>query len=245
MTEVQFVSARELERARRRGARLIAEPPERDGWWLDEQSAGSIVPLFGRLRLRPGFRLVTYGSRGGIGGTGWTFAIPAEAEAPALEELVIGDRFQPKPPPGALAHFMEGVVGDGSLRSYVQASILGREVTELGAWWHGLEWSTHTLIGPSDGSELPVVYDSSLHAVEPTGMFDASQWRWSETPPEDWRPRAERVGDGTVTVTFWSYSELGSSAAYEHQDIYAVNGSLVPAGGHRRQLGSGPGGFVF
>lgn len=44
----------------------------------------------------------------------------------------------------------DAIDGDGSLRSYIQASILRRELEELGAWWHGLEWSTHTL--PDNGA---------------------------------------------------------------------------------------------
>lgn len=239
----EFVSARQLERARRRGARLVGDPPDREGWSLDEKSAERVLSLFGRLRLAPAFRLVTYASRGGIGGTGWTFAVPAHAVAP-VEDLVVPDQFQPKPPPGALAHFMEAVIGDGSLRAYVQASIAGRELAELGAWWHGLEWSTHGLVGPGDEPGRPAVYDGSLYAVEPAGMFDATEWLWSEQPPGDWRPRAERDDGDTVTVTFWTYSELGSSAVYEHRDVYR-DGSLVPVSAERRELGSGPGGYVF
>ncbi len=242
---VEFVSARQLERARRRGARLVGDPPEREGWWLDEKSAELVLSLFGRLRVSPAFRLVTSVSRDGIGGTGWTFAIPAGAAAAPLEDLVVAEQFQPKAPPGALGHFMEAVVGDGSLRSYVQAWMAGREIAELGAWWHGLEWATHGLVGPSDEPGRPAVYDGSLHAVEPVGMFDATEWRWSEKPPDDWRPRAERDGYGAVTVTFWSYSELGSSAVYEHRDVYGTGGSLAPVSVERRELGSGPGGYVF
>lgn len=245
MLERQLVSARQLERARRRAERLIGEFPERDGWWLDEKSAGLLVDQFARVRIRPGFRLVTYASRGGIGGTGWTFAIPVGTKAPAVEDLIAADRFEPATPAGALPHFMAAVVGDGSLRSYAQASILGREVSELGAWWHGLEWSTHSLVGPLDDSTRPAVYDGSLYAVEPPGMFAEGEWRWTEVPPDDWRPRAERDSDDGVTVTFWTYSELGSLAVYEHQDVYGVDGSLVPVQIDRRELGSGPGGYVF
>jgi hypothetical protein len=103
----QFVSARELERARRRGERLVPDPPEQDGPWLDVKSAEVLVSLFGRLSVRPGIRLVTYSARGGSGGNGWTFAIPVGARAPGAEELATGpDGFAPEPPPGALPHFM-------------------------------------------------------------------------------------------------------------------------------------------
>lgn len=208
-------------------------------------SAELLVSPFSRLRVTPALRLVTYASRGGVGGTGWTFAIPATAGAAPVEELVVADQFQPKPPPGARPHFMEALVGDGGLRAYVQASIAGRELAELGAWWHGLEWSTHALVGPGDEPGRPAVYDGSLYAVEPLGMFDAAEWRWSEEPPRDWRPRAERHGDETVTVTFWSYSELGACAVYEHRDVYGADARLVPVSVHRRELGCGSGGYVF
>lgn len=45
---------------------------------------------------------------------------------------------------------MEAVCGVGSLRSGGRASALGRELEELGAWWHGLDWSTRALIEPGD-----------------------------------------------------------------------------------------------
>lgn len=244
MPPVQFVSARGLERARRHAARLVEERPDHDGWSVDRRSAGLLVRAFSRLRLRPDLRLVTYARRDGIGGTGWTFAVPAHAETPPVEEVAAPGRFEPRSPPGARPHFMEAVVGDGSLRSFAQASVLGREISELGAWWHGLDWSTHMLIGPSADGRKPAVFGRSLYSVPASGIVVDEEWSWPDGPPKDWRPRAERTGN-RVTVTFWSYSELGRSAVYEHRDVYGTAASLVPDSVGRRVVGEGSGGFVF
>jgi hypothetical protein len=247
MPDVQTLSPRELERVRRRAARLAdLDAAPGDERRLDETTAGALVALFGRLRVRDGLRLVTYVVRGGVGGTGWTFAIPAAAPAAPLDAVLQPGRDRPAPPPGALAHPMDAVAGDGSLRAYAQASILRRELAEIGAWWHGLSWSTHVLVGPSEDPGRPVVYSGGdLLAFPPTGMLDPAEWTWTAAPPPDWRPRAERGPDGGVTVTFWSYSELGAATVYEHRDVYPAGGRLVPSAARRRELGSGPGGYVF
>jgi hypothetical protein len=155
VTNQQSVSPRELERTRRKVATLAERLSPEEGWIVDTATGAKVVSLFPRLSVRPGLRLVTVAARAGIGGNGWTFAIPKGFEVPFPDDLERAAAFPPEPPRGAFAHVMDAIDGDGSLRSYIQAAILRRELEELGAWWHGLEWSTHTLLDNGAAPDAP------------------------------------------------------------------------------------------
>lgn len=203
------------------------------------------MSAYSRLRLRPGVRLVTYVRTDGGNATGWTFALSSGASTPPVDAICSPDQFAPTPPPEAKPHFMDAIEGDDSLRSYVQASVLGRDLAELGAEWHGLDWATHFLVGPPpSGSETPALYGD--RSFRPSANFLLHpEWQWSERPPEDWRPRAVRDASGDVLVEFHSYSELGSAAVYVHRDVYEGSAGLAPVRVEVRTIGGRPGGFVF
>jgi hypothetical protein len=42
---------------------------------------------------------------------------------------------------------MDAIPGDGTPESYMEASLLMRELGEFGALWHGRSWGTHEIIG--------------------------------------------------------------------------------------------------
>ena len=174
---------------------------------MDTKTAPDIVSLFSRLAVRGGIQLVTLAARAGIGGNGWTYALPHDTQVPTPTHLDAAATFPPIPPKGALPDVMDGTEGDGSLRSYVQASILRRELRELGAWWHGLEWSTHTLLDNGERPFSPRPASPSGNAYAPSDHDE--EWRWAAAPPEDWRPFAARE-PAEVTVVFWTVSALGA-----------------------------------
>jgi hypothetical protein len=219
------VSARELERKRRRVARISAGLGPESGWIVDGEVAASIVPAFGHLKLRDGFRLVTFVYRDSTGGNGWTFAFPQGATTPTSFEVQAKDEFPPSRPPGSLPDFMGAIEGDGSPRSYVEASILGREIAGLGAWWHGIEWSTHTLLPAGD---------------DPQALW--GEVTWTESRPEDLRPEVA-VDGGKVTVSFWTFSALGEAHVTRHTDRFEA-GSLSPLEVSEVVVATGAGGFV-
>jgi hypothetical protein len=224
----QVVSGRELERKRRKVARLTEGLGWESGWFVDSGLAESIVSLFPRIHLRPEFRLVTIIRRDGIGGSGWTFALPADAAPPSANAFESNVLTPPKPPEGALADFMDAIEGDGSLRSYVSASIVRRELDELGAWWHGIQWGTHEIFtDPADGN----AGDSS------------AGWSWTDDEFVDRTPVAVRDGS-TITVTFWTSSLLERARVVRHVDLYE-EGSLPVLGSDELTVATACGGFIF
>ena len=242
MTDQQTVSPRELERTRRRAAKLAERLSPEEGWIVDTATAAKVVSLFPRLSVRPGLSLVTVAARAGIGGNGWTFAIPDGFEVPSAGDLERSGLFPPERPRGAFAHVMDAIDGDASLRSSIQGSILRRELEELGAWWHGLQWSTHTLL---DNGATPEAPDACCDSGGDWGPLPAdATWRWEAPPPDEWRPTSERAGTDTVAVKFFTISALGSVRITRHVDVYE-NGSLWPRRAEQTTIAEGPGGFVF
>ena len=241
MTNRQIVSPRELERRRRKASALARHVSPERGWNADATAASTVASLFSRLSVRDGIQLVTLAARAGAGGNGWTYALPEKTQVPTPAHLELAAAFPPAPPKGALSDVMDAVEGDGSLRSYVQASILSREIGELGAWWHGLGWSTHTLLDNGEGPFSP------RPALQPLDAYTApdrdQEWRWGSDPPKDWRPVAARES-AAVTVVFWTISALGTERIVRSVDRYA-DGSLRPFDSAAETVAEGPGGFVF
>ena len=241
VTKQQAVSPRALDRSRRKAAALAEHLSPEAGWIVDTTTAAKIVSLFPCLSVRPGVRLVTVAARAGIGGNGWTFAIPEGFEVPSPEALERAAVFPPEPPRGAFVHVMDVIDGDGSLRSYIQASILRRELEELGAWWHGLEWSMHRLLDNGVAPEAPNVCSDSDDDRGP--LTAAPEWRWEAPAPDDWRPTIERAGPDTVAVMFFTTTALGRFRITRHVDVYE-SGSLRPQS-TEHTIAEGPEGLVF
>ena len=100
------------------------------------------------IRLKEGFKLEAYQYYVPMGGNGFVFAIP---EQEALPEPTEGMRldFTERGQQPTLNHLELGMPGwmrtdvdaflegDGSPSSYFEASMLSRELRELGAMWHG------------------------------------------------------------------------------------------------------------
>ena len=220
---MQQFPIRPIERLRNRAAKIgdrFADHPA--GWSVDRSAARDLLKLFSRLRPRDGWSLLTAAHTDGANGRGWTWAFPPgiAIATPELDDL----EWEPRPPDGAAGHYMEAVTGDGSLRSFMQASIFSREVEELGALWHGIDWGTHVLI------------DSPLDDDR------REEWTWERARPSDWHPTAAREGDD-VLVRFYTRSDLGQARLVEHLDRYAA--STLVATHSEMTLATGRGGYVF
>jgi hypothetical protein len=188
--------------------------------------AEQVVSVFPHLRLRDGFRLVTILTRQSSGGNGWTFALPERASPPSQKMVEAEDRFPPSKPRDSLPSFMEGIEGDGTLRSFIEAAILGRELAELGAWWHGISWRTHTLLAGND---------------DPGSL--SGTWKWNGERPESWNPVVRRDGS-IVEAVFWTASALGRERIVRHTDRFEP-GSLCPVQVAETTIATGSGGFTF
>ena len=149
------------------------------------------------------------------------------------------------PPPGALADVMDAIEGDGSLRSYIQASILRREIGELGAWWHGISWGVHTLLDNGAAPKLPQQCSETTRDGSPA-FWDTegdSVWHWHCGPPRDWRPVAER-DSSAITVVFYTWTTFGQMGISRHSDSYR-EGSMRPIESIVAPILEGPWGIMF
>jgi hypothetical protein len=126
------------------------------------------------------------------------------------------------------------VDGDQSALSYLQASILARELDEFGAGWHGLTWSTHRIL-----EEDLTVSDFANRASD--SRQDRASWKWQEAVTE-WRP-ACIVNDALIQVVFYTYSELYTRSIVRHRDVYRP-GSYKCESEQSVVAGGGPG-FCF
>jgi hypothetical protein len=234
VAQTVLFSVREVEKLRREaGPHLPRLKPDfrSTGWAALRADPGRILAAFPCLRLKRGFVLRAYLYREAIGGNAVIWAVPRGTRLPPPETCPLVAReglpSQAPKPPGALDDFMEAIEGEGSPWSYLCASVLARELEEFGAWWHGLDWSTHLLVG-----RVP-----DLQAAP-----QPEQWQWVAEPPAHWPPSVVLAED-SVTVRLHTYSEAYRKAFYEHRDTY-------PRGSYcfRREkivLIEGPPGFCF
>lgn len=178
--------------------------PNAEGRWfistLDPAAALGKLP---GLELKPGVRLVTYLQRRPEGGLGVTWALPdlmsttAHLEA-ALESA--GNGQIPPHPRGALGHVMDGIRGNHSPASFIAASLLIRELKELGRTGRLRRWHHHRLIG-SEPTQYP--------------------WQWRSKSPKDWSAKVKILEDQSVFVEFFSCRVAPPIALFRHLDRYS------------------------
>ncbi len=217
-TKSRIIPARiagKLLRDARRLARQITDglgdtPP---GWSVASYDPNRLLGPFSCLRLRDGFRLAAYQFHdGGGNGNGFVAVIPDDRSLPDPPES--GFDFAWSPPGSAVLSSAEGLVpewvrldighfleGDDSPLSYFQASILLRELGELGAMWHGCSWATHELV-------------TSHKRIPGRG------WKWKRKEPQEWQPVVRRNRVRQWQVIFYTKSDLGQSRVVRHRDTF-------------------------
>ncbi|GAB4266207.1 hypothetical protein [Thermincola ferriacetica] len=200
-------------------AREFEQMPQ-EGWSKSAVDPMRLLAVFSSLRMKDGYVLRAYQFREGGNGNGFVWAMPEKAPFPEPEECerVRGHFLEPPKPPGALDNFMEAIEGDGTPWSYLSASLFAREAREFGARWHGLSWSTHTILGSDP------------------------QYPWLEVHPEEWRPVVIEE-KGSVTVSFYTYSGLETEAVYRHTDRYRAGNYAFKS--EKTIIGKGPMGYIF
>jgi len=222
----------------------LVEPKikEPDGWSLSEINPAVALEHLPSLHLKKGWKLVGYQFKSGNNGNGVVCAIPETSpfdlsSCLAQNKEVVPGVVMPTPrPSGSAASFMEAIESDGSLEAYLQASILFREFNEFGATWHGCSWSTHTIL-------LADPWNRKLKPKDQEKISGQIHWKFETDKPDYWEPSVKRQGE-TVTVSFFTFSALGSEAIYLHRDRYS-SPSMVPEADDEQIIATGRGGYIF
>ncbi len=180
--------------------------PNAEGRWfvstIDPSEALAKLP---GLWMRPGIRMVTYLRQDAKGGVGTTVALPGLLSTTEYLEEAIAKLTQPDQVPspmGALPNLMNGIEGDGSLASFLAASIFTREVREFGRFGHYSRWVHHRFVN-APPQQIP--------------------WQWRTKMPEDLSPKVVLRQDTEVVVEFYSCRVQKPIALFRHLDRYPPN----------------------
>jgi len=217
MQESTF-TAKQVRQLRERAWKDLKFPEKvPQGWSKSPVDPTRMLEAFDALSLRKGYTLRAYQYREGGKGAGYIWAMPADDPFPEPRECAEKGKglFAPPRPPHALDHFMMVLVGDKSLESYLQSSIFNREALQLGAVWHGQDWSTYEVVDRN-----PIHPDTVKgYSEEELEHWRPDQWRMRMKEPPEWRPSVQELRD-FVRVKFYTLSELVTMSIYLHVDMY-------------------------
>ena len=202
-------------------------------------AANDLLDVFETLWLKPEFALYAFAYRDAIGGNGRIWAVPADAVPVASGESPNFEDEWMERPPGAVP-LMQAIEGDGSPWSYLSASILSREAAEFGAWWHGCDWSVHTILSkpPQQADDPDVVRDE----WKLTGEAPVGNWTWHGPVPHTWEPTFAEIGT-TREVVLHIRNPIGQEIIYRATDTYRAGS--YDGRTETEVLCSGEGGIVF
>ncbi len=213
-------------------ARAVARVPDDgpQGWSVSDVDPGRIVQVFEpAVRLRAEYVLRGYQYRAGGNGNGVVYAIPLGASLPKPRKRGGSELFRPPPrPKSALERWVDALELDGTPWSHLCLSMLGREVEEFGAIWHGTSWGVHRVIG-----RMPWITNDEPAVAE-------EGWTGEVLGMNELAPRVVTTAD-EIVVRFYTYTSLGMQRVVEHVDRYR-NGRVSV---QRRDVATGPGGMVF
>lgn len=187
----------------------LGDPPTADGlapnqagcWYVSTINPAEALFKLPGLWLKPGIRLVSYLQRQPGSGLGATWAVPELLSTTEQLEAAINlsSPDQLPQPQGALPALAEALEGDGSLASFLAASIFVRELKEFGRSGQHIRWGHHRLID----------------AVPPQ-----ISWQWRSQAVADFGPRVAALADGQVAVEFFSCRVARPIALFRHVDRY-------------------------
>jgi hypothetical protein len=220
----------------------VKDVPWDDGsfWYKSTLDPTKVVDVFDSLRLKKGVVLRAYQLESGGDSWGYVWALPADAkfpepqECPQIKAPSILRKPDARKPPAALDDVIEAIEGDGSPWSYLAASLLKRQLEELGSRWHGRRWTDHRVIDRN--------LWKSPKVEEDVGIPLSDDWKAFEPEPREWRPQVQ-IREDEVTVIFFTYCVRRREAIYKQTDRYKL-------GSYRsetdcRKIAEGRGGVVF
>lgn len=179
--------------------------PNTEGrWFVSTLDPSEVLSKLPGLWLAPGMRLVTYLRQDPQGGMGATVALPGLLSTTERLEAAIESAHadQAPCPLGSLPNLIGGIEGDGSLSSFLAASIWIREMQEFGRFGRYARWSHHRFVA----------------AVPPK-----LTWQWRTPMPEDFSPKVVLRPDAEVIVEFYTCRVKKPIALFRHVDRYPPN----------------------
>jgi hypothetical protein len=179
--------------------------PNAEGrWYISTVDPAEALFKLPGLWARAGIRLVTYLQRQPEGGLGMTWALPELLSTTAQLEAAIAasNGTHPPHPQGALTDVMAALEGDGSLSSFLSASIFLRELREFGRSGQHARWVHHRFVD---------------------GVPPKAHWQWRTNQPQDFAPKVVALPDGQVVVEFFSCRVAKPIALFRHVDRYGTN----------------------
>jgi len=202
----------------RRLLRNDARHPE--GWSLSPVDPSKALHALPHLRMADGWQWITFQYVSGGDGNSVTFAVSEDRTEEArtwLGECIAtgGDPFKYQHsgygPPESKSSFMDVVIGDGSPESFSQASLLMREIRDIGALWHGVGWGVCEI----------------LYRQWPTGVESAWELMDGCRLPADSTPLVIQE-ENLARCRFYMESEMGGWTISLLEDIY-FGTSMRPA----------------
>jgi len=232
MAPTTYYSANQMEKLRgKASAQQVSSDEYPDGWSKSKIDPMKVLDAFSTLHTKRGFVLRAYQYVSGGSGNGVVWGMPEDSAFPGPDECSkLEDAFLECPrPPGAVEDVMEAIEGDGSDLSYLYASLCAREISGLGAMWHGCSWSSHSIVDEQS-------------SLDDFNLEETSDWDWPEDKPKDWRPSVLRVND-KVIVSFYTYTRLGSEGVVRHTDTFSAGSYCFVT--DSKMIANGPGGCVY
>ncbi len=182
-------------------------PNTAGSWFISTVNPGSVFGKLPGLKLKSGWRLVSYLYRQQDNGVGITWAVPEAMSTTAELENALADSsddLNPPHPAAALPDFMEALEGDRSPRSFLIASLLRRELEEFGRLGKNCRWSNHRLI-----NEIPAQV----------------KWQWkTSSAPKDLSTKVQVLPDGKVAVEFFTLQVTQPVVICCHMERYPASG---------------------
>ena len=210
----------ELCRQARKARMVRVDGP--DEWSISELDPTGVLRVFQTLRLKRGFVLRAYQYREDGNGDAFVWAMPIDAPFPDPQV----HQYPPKPNE-ALTDLMEAIEGDGTPRSYMEASFFARETDEFGVFWEGRLAEQDVLLGADPFS---------------TGADATDAWKWNERKPVFWEPSFQQI-DETATVTFHTCCRLGRGSLFRIVDTFKPGKYAFKT--NRKKIAEGPKVYVL
>jgi hypothetical protein len=227
---------RQLRERAAKAREISALAPE--GWSKSSINPMDVLAVFEPLRIKEGYILRAYQHREGNDGRGVVWAMPVDSEFPEPQHCPLSENslLGPPKPPTALEDFMKVVEGDGSPWSHFCASLLGRELRELGAALHGCNWTPHVILDKNPLSE-----PSQSDAIRRSPSGCPEHWTWLEPEPSQWPPHVFEDGNSQM-VEFLTFSGYHREAIYHHADRFLQGSYRFTT--QSTLVASGPSGYV-
>jgi len=218
----------ELRALRARAQRAAALPDLHPwGWSVDLVDPGEVVAAFAVFQLPAGLRWTCAHHRGEEGTAGFAWVVPADH--PPLDP---GGWAPGRPQPGSavLPAPLAALRGERTEWTLLCASLLARELEELGGTGGYRKWGKHDLLVSDPWDTLTPAQAAANRRHTSEGRY------WMESRPRDLLPRVESDGRRT-TARFHTLHRRYHLPVYVHDDVYG-EGFTVETG--RRLIGRIP-----